>query len=216
MDMVLDKKIKVANIENRKVLVLNKCWTPINTISLRDAITLIFSEYNGEPKAKIIEPESYMAMNWADWSNLKPNVDEEAIRSANLIMRVPEIIILSRYDKMPKPKVNFSRHTLFKRDNYTCCYCGIRPRNDELSIDHVIPRAQGGQTTWENCVLSCYKCNSKKANRTPKQANMKLLKEPHKPDLRYFRCDLTHKVKSWETLIGDAYWGVELENDNKE
>lgn len=216
MDTVLDENIKVANIESRKVLVLNKCWTPINTIPLRDAITLIFGDNDGEPKAKIIEPESYMAMDWSDWSNLKPNVDEEAIRSANLVFRVPEIIILSKYDKMPKPKVHFSRRTLFKRDCFTCQYCGVKPHNDELTIDHVIPRSQGGKTTWENCILACYKCNSKKANKTPKQANMKLLKEPHKPNMRYFKCDLTHRVKSWEMILGEMYWSIELENDNQE
>lgn len=203
--------------ETRKVLVLNKCWTPINTITLRDAITLVFSEHDdGVPKARIIEPESYSAMTWQDWSNLRPSVNDDAIRSANLEFRVPEIILLSHYDKMPKPRVHFSRRTLFKRDKHTCQFCGKRPRNDEWTVDHIIPRAQGGKTTWENCVLACYKCNSKKANRTPKQAGMTLLSEPTKPDLRYFKCDLTHKVDSWQSFLGSAYWSVELENDNEE
>jgi len=219
MTATLENEVKKkANVfETRKVLVLNKCWTPINTIPLRDAITLVFGEHkDGEPKARIIEPESYASMTWQDWSALRPKVDDEAIRSANIEFRVPEIIVLSKYDKLPKPRVHFSRRTLFKRDRNTCQFCGIRPKNDELTIDHVVPRSQGGQTTWENCVLACYKCNSKKADRTPKQAGMKLLSVPKKPDVRYFKCDLSHRVSSWEAFLGEAYWNVGLENDMQE
>lgn len=203
--------------DRRKVLVLNKCWTPVNTIPLRDAITLLFGTHtNGEPKARIIEPESYQQMSWEDWSKLRPQVNDEAIRTANLVFRVPEIIVLSKYDKLPKPRVHFSRRTLFKRDNHECQYCGKKPRNDDLTIDHILPRSQGGTTTWENCVLACYACNAHKADRTPKQANMKLMREPSKPDVRYFKCDLTHRVKSWQSFLGECYWNCELENDNAE
>jgi len=210
---------KQRTIDNRKVLVLNKCYTPINTITLRDAITLLFGTHtDGEPKALIIEPETYQQMDWSDWSKLRPSEgSDDLIRCSNdLYFRVPEIIVLTKYDKLPKPRVHFSRRTLFKRDNHQCQYCGIRPKNDELTIDHVLPRSQGGTTTWENCVLACYKCNAFKADRTPKQAHMKLLKTPTKPDVRYFKCDLTHKVKSWEAFLGQAYWNVELVNDNGE
>src|ERR1700740_731597 len=113
-DRGINKKL---SINNRKVLVLNKGWTPINTIPLRDAITMLFGcQDNGEPKAKVVEPESYAQMTWEDWSRLKPKATDDVIRSANLYFRVPEIIVLTTYDKMPKPKVHFSRRTLFKRD----------------------------------------------------------------------------------------------------
>lgn len=214
-DVLVENRERI--LETRKVLVLNKSWTPINTITLRETFKLLFGEHeNGTPKARIIEPESYQPMTWNDWSNLRPSVNDDYIRSANLEFRIPEIILLSTYDKMPKPRVHFSRRTLFKRDNHTCQFCGKRPRNDELTIDHIVPRAQGGKTTWENCVLACYQCNSKKADRTPKQCGMKLLAEPKKPDLRYFKCDLTHKVKSWESFLGLCYWNCELENENQE
>ena len=207
------KKQKNNPFEHRKVLVLNKSWQPINTIPLRDAITLVFGEHkDGEPKARIIEPESYQAMSWQDWSDLRPQTSDEAIRSANLEFRVPEIIVLSKYNKMPKPKVHFSRRTLFKRDGHKCQYCGVHPKNDELTIDHVLPRSQGGGTTWENCVLACYKCNSKKADRTPQQAGMKLLSAPTKPDVKHFKCDLTHRVDSWSAFLGECYWNVELKD----
>jgi 5-methylcytosine-specific restriction endonuclease McrA len=178
-------------------------------MSLEDAICKVFSTYtNGEPKARIIEPESYAAMTWEDWSKLKPQADDEAIRGANIEFRVPEVILLSRYDRLPKRTVHFSRRNLYKRDQMTCQYCGATPGSSELTIDHVLPRAQGGQTTWENCVLACLPCNQRKADRTPKQAKMKLAKVPKKPPIRAFGAGHTKPIKSWEAFLGAAYWNV--------
>ncbi|MFX7620976.1 HNH endonuclease signature motif containing protein, partial [Acinetobacter baumannii] len=80
---------------------------------------------------------------------------------------MPEIILLSKYDKLPAQRVHFSRRTLYHRDNNTCQYCSKKFSTSDLNIDHVLPRSQGGRSSWENCVLACFKCNSKKANRTP-------------------------------------------------
>lgn len=91
----------------------------------------------------------------------------------------------------------------------------MQPGSEELTIDHVLPRALGGITAWDNCVLACVKCNRKKADKTLKQANMRLLKEPKKPDTNCFRFDTLKPVKSWESFLGTAYWCIELENDMK-
>lgn len=193
----------------RRCLVLNKSWTPVGVVSLQRAIVLLFGEHaDGEPKARIIEPGSYQTMTWADWSKLKPVATDEVIRSARMEFRVPEIVLLSKYDKLPKPKAHFSRRNLYKRDALTCQYCGIKPGSQELTVDHVIPRAQGGGTTWENCVLACVACNRKKADKTPKQAHMKLAKTPKKPHVRFFSYDTLKPVKSWEAFLGEAYWNV--------
>jgi 5-methylcytosine-specific restriction endonuclease McrA len=203
-----------ATLTQNRVLVLNKNWTAVGTVSLQRAIVMLFSEYaDGTPKAKIIEPESYQQMTWADWSKLKASADDEVIRTANLEVRIPEVILLSKYEKLPRPKIHFSRRTLYKRDNYTCQYCYKRFGSEELTIDHVLPRAQGGVTSWENCALACVSCNAKKANRTPKQAGMKLLTKPQKPKMNVFKADMVKPIKSWEQFLGTAYWNVELEND---
>ena len=201
---------------NRKVLVLNKCWTPVAVVPMHRAVTLLFSEYkNGEPKAKIIDPTTdFATYTWADWSALKPKEGEAFIQGVNAVFRVPEVLLLSKYDKMPQQRVHFSRRTIYRRDGNRCQYCGCRPGTEELTIDHVLPRAQGGITSWENCVLACVECNSRKANRTPEQAKMKLLSKPYKPKFTLFRGD--YRVKSWEHFLGEAYWNVELENDNGE
>lgn len=203
-----------TTLESRKCLVLNKGWSPVGTVPLQRAIIMLFSSYkNGDPKARIIDHESYQTFTWDDWSKLKPLCSDEAIRAANVAFRIPEIILLSRYDKLPKPRLHFSRRTLYKRDEMMCQYCGDKPGSSELTIDHVLPRSRGGKTSWENCVLACVDCNSRKADRTPKQANMTLAKQPVKPRMSLFSFDSLKKVKSWETFLGEAYWNVGLGDD---
>lgn len=201
-------------LAQQRCLVLNKGWAPISTVPLRRAIIMLFTKHeDGVPKARIIEPDSYQVMTWDDWSKLRPKATDETIQAGNIAFRVPEVILLSRYDKLPRPKIHFSRRNLYKRDEYTCQYCGCQPGSSELTIDHVLPKAQGGKSTWENCVLACIGCNSRKADRTPQQAHMKLAKEPHKPHLNMFKLDgMTKPIKSWEQFLGEAYWSVELKD----
>ena len=89
-------------------------------------------------------------------------------------LRVPEVVALSGYDRTAGGPVTFSRRNIFKRDHYTCQYCGAQPGSEELTLDHVVPRSQGGVSSWENCVLACMACNKRKADRTPEQARMHL------------------------------------------
>ena len=84
-------------------------------------------------------------------------------------VEIPEVILLSTYGKVPRIEVSFSRKNLYRRDGHACQYCGTHRPSSELSIDHVLPRSRGGRTTWENCVLACVRCNSKKADRTPRE-----------------------------------------------
>jgi 5-methylcytosine-specific restriction endonuclease McrA len=201
------------SLAQKKVLVLNKSWRPVGIVSLERALNKVFSEYhNGEPKARIIDcANDFATMTWADWSAMKPKEGEEGMLSVNAIFRVPTVIQLTKYDKLPHQKIHYCRRTVYKRDNYTCQYCGCKPGSEELTIDHVLPRSQGGLTTWGNCVLACVGCNSKKADRTPERAGMKLLKKPQKPKYNLFKGD--YRVKDWEAFLGAAYWLTELEND---
>lgn len=192
----------------RRCLLLNKTWTPIGTISLARALAKLVNFYpNGEPKARIIDHTSYQAFTWEDWRALRPHATDEVISAGNFYFRIPEVILLTRYDRLPQPKVHFSRRNLFRRDSMTCQYCGSQPGGSELTIDHILPRSQGGPTTWENCVLCCVDCNRKKANRTPEQAKMKLMKKPKMPHAA-LKFDSVKPVKSWEAFLGEAYWNV--------
>jgi 5-methylcytosine-specific restriction endonuclease McrA len=209
----------MSNVRHRPVLVLNKNYQPINTCTVQEAIKKLHAtNRKGEPLAYIIEPESYSRLTWDDWSELKPTEEELKLRSASEgIYRTPEIIIVTQYEKVRPKKVKFNRKTLAERDNYTCQYCSKKLKGDEWSLDHVIPRARGGLTTWENSVIACVPCNAKKADKTPHEAGMKLLKEPKKPQGNIFTVHhLKHRIKSWEAFLGHLYHEVELDNDNKD
>jgi len=170
-------------LAERKVLVLNKSWRAIAIITLEKALSKVFSTYDdGTPKAKIIDPSNdFMMFEWHEWSQIMPDDDELKIRTVSASYKVPEVILYTKYDKVPCTKAQFNRRSIYRRDNSTCQYCGEKKKNDELSLDHIVPRCQGGKTNWENIVVACVDCNSQKAGRTPKQAGMKLLCEPKKP-----------------------------------
>ena len=101
---------------------------------------------------------------------------------------------------------------IFARDNNQCQYCGKKFPTSELSLDHVIPRSQGGGTTWDNIVCSCVDCNVRKGGRTPRQANMTLIRKPEKPKRSpLLNLKLTQKkYQSWQSFIDNAYWTVDL------
>lgn len=219
MNTVLRRK----PVLQRPVLVLNKSWIAVAVVSVQKAIYLLNKkEDDGQPKARVVEisPDNngaslYDWADWADWSQMvfdELKQEDPKIRTVRQDYKVPEIIVLTRHNKMPQQRVNFSRRTIHRRDGFRCQYCN--KKTEELTIDHIIPRSQGGPTTWENCVCCCVECNSKKANRTPEEANMVLLSVPVKP--KFTLPAAKYRIKSWEAVLGAAYWEVELTNDNKD
>ena len=138
------------------VLVLNANFEPLNVCTTRRALGLIVSE-----KASLV-------------SN-----GRGYIRTVSSLFQCPSIIRLSHMVKRPRPAVKLTKTEVFRRDNYTCQYCG--KKTQKLTIDHVLPRHQGGAHTWRNLVAACPECNHKKGGRTSTQANMPLLKRPFTP-----------------------------------
>jgi len=199
------------SITQSRVLVLNRSWIALGTTTLENAITKAASFYkDGTPKAKIIDGiNDFRAFEWSDWTKLTPKENEAGIRGVNAIFRIPEIIQFTKYDKAPTRKIHYNRRTIFIRDNSQCQYCSSKK---DLSLDHIIPKCQGGLTNWENIVVACVKCNVKKAGRTPLQAGMRLLKQPAKPKSTLFAGEKI--VKSWSSFVGEAYWLTELEHDS--
>lgn len=190
-------------LAHKKVLVLNKSWRPIAIIGLEKAFNKIFALYSdGSPKAKIIDAcNDFRIYDWREWSQLSLEEGEFGLRTVSAVYKCPEIILYTRYDKVPCLKASFSRRTIYRRDNNTCQYCGIKMTNDDISLDHIVPRCQGGVTNWENIVVACLDCNSRKAGRTPKQAGMNLLKDPKRPRTILAVDDI--KIKSWEYFLSD-------------
>lgn len=195
------------NVLNRPTLVLNRNWQPVNVAPVARALVLM---WNGS--ARVVDPRDYQLYGWSDWSVLKPVEGEAVIQGIRLHLRVPEVIMLSQYDRLPSAAVSFSRRNVYKRDHWTCQYCGSQPGGEELTIDHVLPRSQGGQSTWDNCVLACVACNKRKADRTPEQAGMKLRKPPVRPNWTPMYARQSVRIATWSKFISEAYWNVELES----
>lgn len=182
---------------HRRCLVLNRNWSPITIISLQRAITMLV----GSDKARIIDPSNYQTFSWDEWSRMRPQSHEDRIIGANIDFRVPEVILLSKYDRLPPVNAIFNRKNLFKRDNHVCQYCNSRLHDHELTVDHVVPKSQGGKTTWENTVCCCSDCNNKKGGLTPSQANMKLIRLPKQPNIRTLKYD--KPIESWCVFLGE-------------
>ncbi len=158
---------------NNDVLVLNKCWIPINIRNVLRSLLLVCND-----KAHIVDSTTHEIYDWDRWISLRPSDDEDKIRCVNFSIKIPEIIVLNDYSKIPKNRVAFNRNNVYTRDNFTCQYCGVKYLSDQLSIDHVIPRSRLGKSNFENCVAACLKCNRRKASKTPDEANMPLLNTP--------------------------------------
>jgi 5-methylcytosine-specific restriction endonuclease McrA len=196
----------VAKVLQRPALVLNRNWQPVRVATVARALVMLWNE-----TARVVDPEDFQLYAWADWSRLRPRAEEPFVQAVRFRLRVPEVITLVGYDRLPLAAVTFSRRNVFKRDHYTCQYCGAQPGGEELTIDHVLPRSQGGVSSWENCVLACMGCNKRKADRTPEQAGLKLRHKPIRPAWKPLYADHCVRIASWSKFVSEAYWSVELQ-----
>lgn len=160
----------------------------------------------------VVNGEAAVKMWYADTAVIVEEYDQ-VVHSAYLEIRVPAVIRLKEYVSKPIKPVKFSRASVYARDEYRCQYCLAHCDTNELTYDHVIPRAQGGQTVWTNIVSCCYDCNSKKGGRTPQQARMKLNKQPVRPKAvpqMQFAFLGKSVPEQWRDFI---YWEGELKSD---
>jgi 5-methylcytosine-specific restriction endonuclease McrA len=123
------------------------------------------------------------------------------------------VILLTFFDKLPCKELKLTRNNVFERDRNQCQYCSKTFPREELNLDHVIPRHYGGKTTWENIVCSCVKCNTRKANRLPHEAGMRLIRKPVRPKWRPVISLVlgTRQHEMWKDFLDLAYWNVELD-----
>jgi len=196
----------VSAVLNRPTLVLNRNWQPVGVATVAKSLVKVWNE-----TARIVDPHDYQQYDWPDWARLVPDENELFIRTRSNRLRVPEVIVLTSYDRLPASTVTFSRRNIFKRDRFTCQYCGRQPGSEELTVDHVMPRAQGGTSSWQNCVLACIGCNAKKADRTPEQARMPLRHNPVRPVWQPLYGSHGTRIESWSRFISEAYWTVQLD-----
>jgi 5-methylcytosine-specific restriction endonuclease McrA len=107
---------------------------------------------------------------------------DQEVHSTSVIFKLPAVVRLVNMFRRPKRRVKYSKQNIFARDRWTCQYCGVEKETSELTIDHVVPKSQGGKTEWGNVVSACKACNAKKADRTPQESSMRLRHVPTKPD----------------------------------
>ncbi len=185
-------------------LVLNKSWVPISTTTVRHAINLAIKD-----SARLIQPDTYQVHDFESWCTLSPLPEGGAIRTPNLIIRLPEVIVLMAYNKIPGNKVPFSRRNVYRRDGNLCQYCGRHVHHSEMTIDHVVPRSVGGKNTWENCVIACRRCNNAKGDKALSECGLRLLRRPTQPD--WSPCITTRKgqrCQSWRGFVSEKQWAM--------
>ena len=198
------------------VLVLNKLFMAVHIISVRRAFCLLFKDLAEVVSLEDGQFSTYDFATWREVSDYRARnfrqEDDDWIRTVSSEIQAPRVIRLTGFDRMPRQTVKFNRRNIFARDNNQCQYCGKKFVLSELSLDHVTPRSQGGQTTWENIVCACVDCNVRKGGRTPKQSTMTLIRKPEKPKRSpMLNLKLSHsKYQSWRTFLENAYWSVEL------
>jgi len=161
-----------------EVLVLNASYEPLNTCTVRRAHVLV-----DKRKAEIVEH------------------DAEPLRSATAAFLRPLVIRLLQYVRVPRTvKRRISRRVLFARDGWRCVYCGTA--GGRLTLDHVVPRSRGGDSTWENVVTACAPCNLRKGNRTPEEASLRLAHVPRAPaPVLFIRLALHRVPEIWAPYL---------------
>lgn len=161
------------------VLVLNRNWQAIN--STTPALAFGQMATNVATGLDIQGKDWMVPVKWEDWLELPVGDQDFSIGTARGQIRVPTVIVLSRFDRVPLKRPKFSLRNIWERDGGRCQYTGRELTRSEGNIDHVVPRSRGGQTTWENCVLSDREVNQRKADRLPDEAGLQLRNDPQRP-----------------------------------
>lgn len=183
------------------VLVLNRNWQAINTRTPAEAFCQMATDV---ATGLDIAEGSMVPVNWAHWLKLPVRDRDNAVSTPRGRVRVPTVIVLARFNKVPKRRPNFSARSIWNRDGGVCQYTGRKLGPGEGNIDHVVPRSRGGATSWENCVLAHREINTRKADRLPHEAGLRLLRQPIAPREIPISALIRnhHEIGDWELFLG--------------
>jgi len=189
-------------LQQNVVLVLNKAWQAINIRTPEEVFPQLAT---GAATALDIDGQQKIRpVTWEEWITLPVREQDRAVQTIRGGIRIPTVIVLANYAKVPKKRPKLCAKSIRERDGNRCQYTGRVLRADEGSLDHVMPRSRGGKNAWENLVWASKEVNAKKANRMPEEAGLKLLTTPRRP----------HEVPVTATLrnVHDIpEWGIFLQ-----
>ena len=169
----------MSDILNRNiVLVLNRNWQAINTRTPADAFCQMATNV---ATALDIDGDSIRPVTWTEWLTLAIREQDNAIQTVRGAIRVPTVIVAQNFARVPKKRPKLSAKTIRERDGNRCQYTGKLLRPEEGSLDHIVPRSRGGPDSWENLVWADKEVNSRKGNRLPHEAGLRLLSTPRAP-----------------------------------
>lgn len=158
-----------------QVLVVNRFLQAVHLTTARRAFVLMWSDI-----ARALDA-SWISHDFESWSAERPSEGDASIGTSRGPLRIPRVIQLVEFDRMPRSSVRLTRRNIYLRDGHRCQYCARQLPLRDLNLDHVMPRSRGGPMSWENLVCSCKVCNLRKGGRTPVEAGMHLLRRPVRP-----------------------------------
>jgi len=187
-------------LHQNTVLVLNRNWQAIGTKTPAEAFCM---QATDTATGLDIDGQSMVPVKWVDWIKLPIRAGDNAVHTSSQAIRIPTVIVLARYNRVPKKVPKFSAAALWERDDATCQYTGKRLRRGEGNIDHVVPRSRGGVTDWHNCVLADRTINTRKGSRLPDEAGLQLLRPPTKPKALPITLTLRnlHGIPDWDHFL---------------
>ena len=191
-------------LKRHTVLVLNRCWQAIGIKTPTEAISMM---YDGSVTAIDINNNQMTPLKWEEWVALPYEEEYLHIHTTSLSIRIPKVIVLCNFDKVPMKRPKFTMKNLWIRDDGICQYSGKKLTSNTGNIDHIIPKSRGGKSTWSNCVLAHKEINAKKADRTPEESGLKLLKVPKEPRNIPISLYIKNKyeIKEWDIFLKDFY-----------
>jgi len=188
------------------VLVLNRFFMPVHMVTVRRAFLLLCRD-----RAEVVDEDNgqfahYDFLTWQQLSILRDEIQYEGaewIQTVSHALQIPRVVRLTEFEQFSRQTLRFSRRNLFARDHQQCQDCGRNLTMSQMSMDHVVPRRLGGETTWDNVVCACVSCNTRKGGRTPKQAHMRLKTNPVKPDQQaLLDVSIDHpRYDIWQTFL---------------
>ena len=190
------------HLNRETVLILNRNWQAIHVKSPLEAMTMMYSD---SATALDIRGEDYMVpLRWNEWVQLPiENEKDDFIQTVRGNIKIPKVLVLCNYDKVPRKRPKFSPKAVWDRDQGICQYTGQKLTLQNANIDHIIPRSRGGKTDWSNCVLTHKEVNAKKADKTPEEAGLKLIRKPQDPKEMpsTFYIRNKHNVREWDMFL---------------